>query len=38
MKEGVDVFEFDKFRIYKIGEPIPAWPAEYELEKGSARK
>lgn len=35
MKEGVDVFEFDKFRIYKIGEPIPAWPAECEREKGA---
>ena len=33
MKEGVDVFEFDKYRIYKIGEPIPAWPAECEREK-----
>ena len=38
IKEGFDVFEFDKFKIYKIGDPIPAWPAEYELEKGSARK
>ncbi|MBR2921129.1 MAG: hypothetical protein IKC27_07230 [Kiritimatiellae bacterium] len=33
--EGVDVFEFDKFRIYKIGEPIPPWPAECEREKGA---
>ena len=36
--EGEDMFEFDKFAIYKIGDPIPAWPAEFELEKGSAKK
>ena len=36
--EGEDMFEFDNFAIYKIGDPIPAWPAEFELEKGSAKK
>ncbi len=35
IREGYDVFEFDKFKIYKIGEPIPAWPAEFEREKGA---
>ena len=36
--EGEDMFEFNNFAIYKIGDPIPAWPAEFELEKGSAKK
>ena len=36
--EGEDMFEFDNFAIYKIGDPLPVWPAEYELEKGSERK
>jgi hypothetical protein len=38
LHEGGDIFEFDKFEIFKIGDPIPAWPAEFELEKGSAKK
>lgn len=28
--EGDDVFEFDNFAIYKIGEPLPVWPAEVD--------
>ena len=36
--EGDSMFEFDNFAIYKIGDPLPVWPAEYELEKGSERK
>ena len=32
--EGDDVFEFDNFAVYKIGEPLPAWPAESLREKG----
>ena len=38
LHEGGDIFEFDNFAIYKIGDPIPAWPAEFELEKGGAKK
>lgn len=38
LNEGSDVFEFDNFRIYKIGDPLPVWPPEAELEKGSSRK
>jgi hypothetical protein len=30
MNEGTDKFEFDKFELYKIGDPLPKWPAEYE--------
>ena len=36
--EGNDVIEVDKFKIYKIGDPIPPWPEQFELEKGSDRK
>ena len=32
--EGDDVFEFDNFAVYKIGEPLPAWPAESLPENG----
>ena len=28
--EGDDVFEFDNFAIYKIGEPLPVWPDEVD--------
>jgi hypothetical protein len=28
--EGDDEFEFDNFAIYKIGEPLPVWPAEVD--------
>lgn len=38
MNEGTDTFEFDDFRIYRIGDPLPVWPPEAELEKGSSRK
>ena len=30
MNEGTDKFEFDKFELYKIGDPLPKWPIEYE--------
>ena len=30
MNEGTDKFEFDKFELYKIGDPLPKWPDEYE--------
>jgi hypothetical protein len=25
--------EFDDFKVYKIGEPLPVWPAECLQEK-----
>lgn len=31
---GGDKFEFDKFTIYKIGDPLPVWPPETLREKG----
>ena len=34
LNEGADTFEFDNFKVYKIGEPLPAWPAESLREKG----
>jgi hypothetical protein len=30
-----ETFEFDKVEIFKLGDPLPAWPAECEREKGS---
>jgi hypothetical protein len=30
-----ETFEFDKVEIFKLGEPLPAWPAECEREKGA---
>lgn len=30
-----ETFEFDNVEIYKLGEPLPAWPAECEREKGA---
>lgn len=26
LNEGTDTFEFDRFTIYKIGDPLPVWP------------
>lgn len=34
LNEGSDTFEFKDFRIYKIGDPLPVWPEEFEREKG----
>ena len=34
LNEGADTFEFDKFKVYKIGDPLPVWPAESLREKG----
>jgi hypothetical protein len=33
LNEGTDTFEFDKFTIYKIGDPLPVWPPETLREK-----
>ena len=33
LNTGTDTFEFDKFAIYKIGDPLPKWPAEAERPK-----
>ena len=30
-----ETFEFDKVEIFKLGDPLPAWPAECEREKGA---
>ncbi len=30
-----ETFEFDKVEIFKLGDPLPVWPAECEREKGS---
>ena len=30
-----DNSEFDKVEIFKLGDPLPAWPAECEREKGA---
>ena len=30
-----ETFEFDKVEIFKLGEPLPVWPAEFEREKGA---
>ena len=35
MNEGTDKFEFDKFELYKIGEPLPKWPAEHERTRAA---
>lgn len=35
LNEGTDTFEFDRFTIYKIGDPLPVWPPETLREKGS---
>ena len=35
--EGDASVEVDKFAIYKIGDPLPVWPKEFELEKGTKR-
>ncbi len=32
--EGSGRFEFDKFQVYKIGDPPPVWPEESLREKG----
>ena len=33
LNEGTDTFEFDRFTIYKIGDPLPVWPPETLREK-----
>jgi hypothetical protein len=32
--QGYTRFEFKDFKVYKIGEPLPVWPAEALKEKG----
>ena len=32
--EGLDKAEFDKFEVYKIGDPPPVWPEESLRPKG----
>ena len=38
LSQGYTRVEFDDFKVYKIGEPLPVWPAETVREKEHRRK
>ena len=38
LSQGYTRVEFDDFKVYKIGEPLPVWPADTVREKEHRRK
>jgi hypothetical protein len=38
LTQGYTRVEFSDFKVYKIGEPLPVWPAETVREKEHRRK
>ena len=38
LTQGYTRVELDDFKVYKIGEPLPVWPAECLQEKAMRRK